>query len=304
MSFRVVLALWLAVLGVAASPLAGQTLQRDSVSGDFILEFTDIDGVHHRMVVEPRDKISPRMAVAIESSGAGYVYRYALTNEIGPRTQQPIGVVLLPCPGGDPSLSVEPAPGWNASASRTARQPECEFSFRTAWLEPGQSVGDFIVRSAWLPAPASAWVFGRAKIASLPVSFEIVPDTVVEILENIQGSYFNSIGGREVHTLVPARSPATLDNPSSGLSVIRSDLDRACGELGWITNAGVCRSLEAKLEAAERSLERGNTNSARGQLGAFLQELEAQHGPQPGKHVSDNAYWLLKINVEYVLSRL
>ncbi|MFS8638569.1 MAG: hypothetical protein FWJ74_10805, partial [Gemmatimonadota bacterium] len=79
---------------------------------------------------------------------------------------------------------------------------------------------------------------------------------------------------------------------------------RACGELGWITNAGVCRSLEAKLEAAERSLERGNTNSARGQLGAFLQELEAQHGPQPGKHVSDNAYWLLKINVEYVLSRM
>ena len=132
-----------------------------------------------------------------------------------------------------------------------------------------------------------------------------VPDTVVHLLKRVyKGSHSDLISGQQVHTLVPARSPATLDNPSSGLSVIRSDLDRACGELGWITNAGVCRSLEAKLEAAERSLERGNTNSARGQLGAFLQELEAQHGPQPGKHVSDNAYWLLKINVEYVLSRM
>ena len=306
MALRLALFLSFALLALAAPPLAGQTLQRDPVSGDFILEFTDFDGVHHRMVVEPRNKISPRMAVAIESSGAGYVYRYALTNEIGPRTQQPIGVVLLPCPGGDPSLSVEPAPGWNASASRTARQPECEFSFRTAWLEPGQSVGDFIVRSAWLPAPADAWVFGAAPPAGLPVSVGSVPDTVVYLLKSVQRIAFNSIGGRHVHTLVPARSPATLDDPAAALSVIRSDLDQTCGELAWITDAGVCRSLGAMLDAASEALTRfwAPKWRARRHLEAFLRELEAYQGGQRGKPVDDNAYALLKINAEYVLSRL
>lgn len=303
MSFRLKLVLSFALLAVAASPLPGQTLQRDPVSGDYILEFTDIDGVHHRLVVEPRNKISPRMAVAIESSGAAYVYRYALTNESGPNTKQPISVFLLPCPRDDQSLSVEPAPGWHGRVGGVSPF-ECEFNFGKAWLESGQSLGDFIVRSAWLPAPADAWVFGAAPPAGLPVSVGSVPDTVVYLLKSVQRIASNSIGGRHVHTLVPARSPAALDNPTSGLSLIRTDLDQVCGELGWITHTGICRSLEANLEAAARSLERGNTQSARGQLEAFLHELDAQHGPQPGKHVSDNAYWLLKLNAEHVLNRM
>ncbi|HEX7118663.1 MAG TPA: hypothetical protein VF212_07750 [Longimicrobiales bacterium] len=81
-------------------------------------------------------------------------------------------------------------------------------------------------------------------------------------------------------------------------------VDRACTDLAWITNSGVCRSLQAKLDAAARALERGQPGAARGPLASFLQELDAQHGTGPGKHVSDNAYWLLKINVEYVLGSM
>jgi len=33
-----------------------------------------------------------------------------------------------------------------------------------------------------------------------------------------------------------------------------------------------------------------------------LSELEAQHGV--GRPVTDNAYWLLKVNAEFVLGRL
>lgn len=229
-------------------------MQRDSVSGDFILEFTDIDGVRHRMVVEPRNKLSPRMAVAIESSG----------------------------------------------------QPEFEFSFRDAWLEPGQSVGHFVVRPAWLPAPASAWVFGRASLAKLPVSVGSVPDPVIDLLQDIQGIDFNSIGGREVHTLVPARAPAMLDDPGAALSLIRGDLERISGELAWITDAGVWRSLGEELAAASESLTRfwARKQRARRHLEAFLRDLEAHHGAEAGKDVNDSAYALLKINVQYVLGRL
>ncbi len=76
--------------------------------------------------------------------------------------------------------------------------------------------------------------------------------------------------------------------------------DQTCGDLGWITNPGVCNSLKKKLENAERSIGRGRTNAAQRQLGAFLTELQAQRG----KHVNDSAYWLLKVNAEFVLSQL
>ncbi len=95
----------------------------------------------------------------------------------------------------------------------------------------------------------------------------------------------------------PDRSPGALNER------LRAFLSRACA-LGWISNAGVCNSLQVKLDQAARSLERGNGTEARRQLGAFLEELEAQHGPEPGKHVNNSAYWLLKINVEYLLGRM
>lgn len=84
---------------------------------------------------------------------------------------------------------------------------------------------------------------------------------------------------------------------------LRTLQTRACA-LGWITSQGVCHSLEVKLENAAKHLERGQLAPARNILGAYLAELEAQHGPQPGKHVNDSAYWLLKTNVEFILSRM
>ena len=208
MSFRPALVLSFALLAVAASPLTGQTLQRDPVSGDYILEFTDIDGVHHLLVVEPRNKISPRMAVAIESSGAAYVYRYVLTNESGPNTKQPISVFLLPCPRDDQSLSVEPAPSWHGRVGGVSPF-ECEFNFGNASLEPGQSLGDFVVRSAWLPAPAEAWVFGAAPPAALPVSVGSVPDTVVYLLRRSSTRRLDRSTGATPQALVGSSRPSS-----------------------------------------------------------------------------------------------
>jgi hypothetical protein len=95
-----------------------------------------------------------------------------------------------------------------------------------------------------------------------------------------------------------------LEEPAAGLRAIRGDLARACGALAWVTSQGICNSLQVKLIQASRSLDRGLRPAAKGQLEAFLAELDAQHGPEPGKHVSDNACWLLMINAECVLSRM
>jgi hypothetical protein len=43
-------------------------------------------------------------------------------------------------------------------------------------------------------------------------------------------------------------------------------------------NNGLLNSLLAKLDAAQASIDRGNFNSFQGQLGAFINELQAQSG--------------------------
>lgn len=84
----------------------------------------------------------------------------------------------------------------------------------------------------------------------------------------------------------------TIPPEKMTVRVLAALLDRVCGKLGWISSMGACQALRVKLTSA----------SQRVQLSAFLAELEAQHGP--GKDVNDNAYWLLKVNGEYVLAHM
>lgn len=98
-----------------------------------------------------------------------------------------------------------------------------------------------------------------------------------------------------------------LPPDSMELSTLGTLLDRSCTELGepaWIDDEATCGRLRVKLDESAAALARGQPAAARDQLESFLAELADQHGPEPGKHVNDNAYWLLKTNVEIVLSRL
>lgn len=69
---------------------------------------------------------------------------------------------------------------------------------------------------------------------------------------------------------------------------------------GWITNQGTANSLDQKLENARRQLEQGNSKAAKNILAAFVNEVEAQKG----KHLSSEAYALLRFNAEYLISQL
>jgi hypothetical protein len=71
-------------------------------------------------------------------------------------------------------------------------------------------------------------------------------------------------------------------------------------DMGWITDQGIANSLDQKLENARRQLEQGNKKAAKNILEAFVNEVEAQKG----KHLSSEAYALLKFNAEYLISKL
>ncbi len=77
---------------------------------------------------------------------------------------------------------------------------------------------------------------------------------------------------------------------------------------GWVTVDGIHQSLLAKLLAAKRSLEAGRTQPAKGQLNAFLNEVQAVSCPQfscPGnKPLTSEAYALLYFNGQFLAERL
>ena len=67
---------------------------------------------------------------------------------------------------------------------------------------------------------------------------------------------------------------------------------------GHITNAGVTQSLLAKLDAAQAALDRGQSNVALNQLGAFIAEVEAQAGEhiaaEHAAHMEDHAQQVIQ----------
>ena len=101
--------------------------------------------------------------------------------------------------------------------------------------------------------------------------------------------------------VVPVPAGAT---PASLVARLLALTQRACDPLGWISKAGICQSLEVKLTHAQSALVAGDVESARGDLRAFANELDAQHGAQPGKAVNDDAYALLGLNAAFLLAQL
>lgn len=79
-------------------------------------------------------------------------------------------------------------------------------------------------------------------------------------------------------------------------------------DLGWIKDKGIANSLDQKLDAAKAQLEKKNNKAAKNILEAFINEVEALHKDggraQKDKHLTSEAYALLKFNAEYLVSKL
>jgi hypothetical protein len=102
-------------------------------------------------------------------------------------------------------------------------------------------------------------------------------------------------------TTVGIVPPPLNQTPATQAARLTGFLDQSCGAANWITNAGVCNSLRRKLEQATTAIAAGDMAKATQELNAFVHELDAQYGPEPGKHVSATAYALLRPNAVVLL---
>jgi hypothetical protein len=158
-------------------------------------------------------------------------------------------------------------------------------------LHPGQTTPDLTLVGRGIPGVVRYW--------AVP-DLEAHPPRYVDE-DDSEDSYFVYSDTGTTVGIVPVPASAT---PASLAARLRALTSRACGRLGWISRAGVCQSLDVKLAHAQSALASGEMTVARNELGAFLDELDAQHGPQPGKAVSDEAYALLSLNAAFLRSRL
>lgn len=257
---------------------------------------------------------------AIEDSADYWIYRYSLSNPVA--GQHPLAAAYIDLV--DPSATGQPVRlpssgvydsidahgrtftrtdrGFTVplGASTPGAWKLVEMTDGIAWgnvrgvaweldgLEPGSTLAGFALRSPFLPGLRSA----RTEPAWAACCAE--PWGTPE--ENPDGIHHDPASFAETFEVpAPTHSPDAL-----GLPEIVQQLTASCTTLGWITNQGVCNSLQVKLDAVAANLAAGNPTAASNELVAFANELDALNV----KFISPEAYWMLKVNAEYLAGQM
>lgn len=282
---------------MTATVARAQQVTVDPTTGETRISYS-VDGANYTVVVPAADRIAPKLTlVDLQISGDVAVYVYRLENELRSPAEAGRGIltaiVVCPAEAQDLNGSTGQPLGWRLQVYRGENGlAECQFEAGLQGiLEPGAAVEGLQIRSHALPGTADVEVVGVAGGARV-ASGEDTPDSVYRLINAYQGR------GRMVRTVTPSRLPSQISSSSQTIAALQSDLQLSCDSLGWIQNLGTCRSLSAKAEAAARAIERGQPSVAKNQLSAFRAELDAQRG----KHVNDNAYFLLSVTADRTLS--
>lgn len=175
-----------------------------------------------------------------------------------------------------------------------------QFSWSTDTLPilPGDATGNFVIMSKGLPG---------IRIIEFDPDFELayyflpIED---EDMDNIQDPKYvdldsiSKLISYKGLTVGPIAPPLNII-PLNWIDTLIFYTQRS-RNLEWIDSDGVLNSLKQKLENAKQQLQKRNINSAKNILQAFINEVEAQKD----KHLTSEAYALLKYNAEYLIEKL
>ena len=284
------------LLLVVNSPALGQRVgdrRFDPVTGDYHVWIMNDSLQLIEMRVVPPNKVLASVATKIQPGRLGPL-RYSYVVKVLEGTRQPLWLVEIDCPVSSRMEAVSAVAMHNGVKQRwnfyqvgkpgsTVLHHRCEADWRDAL--PAGGTLEVGLETMLLPVIGEVRLYGATGGVSWPTSDPILENEraslVVDSLSGGDG------GWKAVAAPVPGRDPVTVTSVAQGVSMIQSDLDRACGDLGWISSAAVCGRLRKSLEQAT--------------LRVFLAELAGQHSPAGNSPVNDAAFWLLKVNAEFVL---
>ncbi|MHB8837902.1 MAG: hypothetical protein ACYC7F_02995 [Gemmatimonadaceae bacterium] len=278
--------------------------RRDPVNGIVYVRVLLDDGSFGVVRVTPADRINADVIPEVTKLGGGaWKYRFLVRVRAG--STQRLMFFEVPCPEGAvihniQGLGFTAREGtWHAVTRQqlTGDRSICEAT------GPELSPGDSLVvtfESANLPGFDALHAIGDAPDAVWPCG-ECASDprnrparAVIDSLDGTRG------GWAVVQSLSPRRPPSAASTPIETLHLLNGDLAYACGPLAAIGPSGICQSLQAKLNAMDASLTRGQASATAGALGAFAVELDALRG----EHITASAYAVLSVLTTHLRDQL
>lgn len=185
---------------------------------------------------------------------------------------------------------------WNIGTDYRGRSV-ADFAALGSYIAPGDSTPLLGFGALGLPGIVTAWYGGHFP---LPSTFESDSDTTAYVdVPEVDPLTANSVQTTTVG--IDPIAPGTTD--PALVERLGSLTTQACS-LIWITSGNLCNSLQSKLDKAARDLQHGKNATAKADLQSFNTLLETNHGPGSSGSVGDSAYWLLRVNADYVIGRL
>jgi hypothetical protein len=279
-----------------------QTVRTDTQTGDRIVAY-EVDGVAYEALVPGNDRINPEsrlISAERVSNLTRYTYRFFNHRGEAALPERGLWMVDIPCRGVTATGIASAAGDWLAELVPASVGSICRFStLAQREMQPGDSSTLLTVESRFLPAFVVARGYGVAGPHTIPTDEESTPDTLRGVIIQLRAPG-GSGSGREMTAVAPFYDPDALPGPITAIQLMRADLLAMCGAMGWITNQGICRSLETKLRNAEAAFMEDDIDQAARMVQAFTSELNAQRG----RHVPEPAYAMLFTFLTHLRGRM
>jgi hypothetical protein len=244
---------------------------------------------------DPPNNIAPIITGAVEydNEAQNYVYRFQVTNQQGKQVlHELIMLDIYPVQN-----ATAPSAAWHMGLYKYDRPDTWSWAKVGGELHgipAGESATGFSFLSKGVPAIKKVYFFGkRRQWFFMPGDHDTqeAEDSYARVREQMKAEYSDKFQEVVLRTVAPGPIPAELKPVDFLDSII--DMKHEAFSLGWITNKGIERSLDAKLDAARKKLSAGDYGTARNILDC-----------PKGKHLLPEAYALLKYNAQYLADNL
>ncbi|MEW5767955.1 MAG: hypothetical protein AB1797_10090 [bacterium] len=273
---------------------SAQNVEYDSDNKSYKIYYESYEGERKFWVLEPANKVEVYIDAKVEFSPVteAYIYSYEVTST--ENSLQSVWTFSVKYEDfEDAIVNVSSPEGWFAGAFSYI--PILDWGgdpYYDKVIKPGEKQGGFSFQSQGLPGIVKCYaegytelfVFSNFESECAEAAGPPLPDPIE-----------NCVRGNTVGPIVP---PEVFE-PLSFLDNLISLKEQAYS-LGWINNKGILNSLNQKLEAVRKNIQKGKIKTAKNILGAFINEVEAQKE----KHLSSEAYALLKFNAQYLKENL
>lgn len=256
---------------------------------------------------ETRDEVVSIISAMVSENIKIFEYDYRLINDSQSKQSIWLFDVIIPVENIIDSADFPAGwrePGWSGKKLHGLAMPP----YSVGWIaqegnvmKPSLTQTGFIFRTLFgLPGITNYYIEGYAPLP-------ICEEELEEGDETIPGYHDLTPYGPGVvgKTLGPTAPPADFKPVEFLDYIIR--MKHEAYSLGWIKSKGIEQSLDAKLDNARKKLAEGKTAVAKEILKAFVNEVEAQGCEtyeKCSKHLTSEAYALMKYNAEYLIGRL